>query len=629
MGSDIQSQLAAIPTRNTLLRLDLQLYGEDSFEQAAHLIRNWVKRKTADFGLQFPVTNRDVRVADSSRFEAEIVELEQVLSASVDHIDVSKEDRRWITEMMLRKGEGAILFSLRLSVRQSRSDSVPAPRAPRVLGDLVATGSLRDFAVLTGKPINLEQSDYDDFRALLASAERRLPILAISRSENGLTEVDPERLATFAAGIAHVVVFDPGIAWEITKNLGKEYSTFHGAVRCYGFGHEGAYSHKLWLTESLRRMEAFRRGSAIDAILSHAFAFDSAQFEVQKTLLSPTEVRRIQDSETRSRLAEIAVPQDIEIRLATESATRIEEPLPIPETSEVQALQAQIEVLDERVRDQERQIREGVLLLQEARDEAAQTKQKLVDRDSIAQERDQLRQELSLLKGDVATLSGPVKNFWEGFSLFVQEAQNLIARQESLEIENAKVEHYKQDADTKSQEVFRLKGRAESAEAALKNANPQAKIGHTIFPQTWDAFLEAIRESYQYLKFSPDIEKHLQQETYTVALGSKIAERLSVLNSLAEYTDESTGAFTPEGLRLYQDQCVGRTGNFSDESDTNKRTRIDEMRFTDSEDPHQKLDCTWHGKIDLNNFRVHYEWPRPTGQRHVKIGYIGTKITKV
>lgn len=52
------------------------------------------------------------------------------------------------------------------------------------------------------------------------------------------------------------------------------------------------------------------------------------------------------------------------------------------------------------------------------------------------------------------------------------------------------------------------------------------------------------------------------------------------------------------------------------------------MTFSDPSPTGKKLFCPWHGKIKTPQFRIHFEWPRPAGQREIKVVYIGPKITK-
>lgn len=43
----------------------------------------------------------------------------------------------------------------------------------------------------------------------------------------------------------------------------------------------------------------------------------------------------------------------------------------------------------------------------------------------------------------------------------------------------------------------------------------------------------------------------------------------------------------------------------------------------------RKIYCPWHGKVhNPLQYRVHYEWPAPQGQRQIKVLFIGEKITK-
>jgi hypothetical protein len=53
-----------------------------------------------------------------------------------------------------------------------------------------------------------------------------------------------------------------------------------------------------------------------------------------------------------------------------------------------------------------------------------------------------------------------------------------------------------------------------------------------------------------------------------------------------------------------------------------------ELSFPDPDNNANKPDCTWHGKVKIAQFRIHFEWPRPVDQPYPKVVYIGPKITK-
>jgi hypothetical protein len=42
------------------------------------------------------------------------------------------------------------------------------------------------------------------------------------------------------------------------------------------------------------------------------------------------------------------------------------------------------------------------------------------------------------------------------------------------------------------------------------------------------------------------------------------------------------------------------------------------LEFANPDNPQVTLFCPWHGKVKKGQFRIHFEWPRPKNQKHMK-----------
>jgi hypothetical protein len=146
-------------------------------------------------------------------------------------------------------------------------------------------------------------------------------------------------------------------------------------------------------------------------------------------------------------------------------------------------------------------------------------------------------------------------------------------------------------------------------------------------PSSWREMLEQSRTARDLLVFSDDIIDQLRPYPFHDGISGRINDLLGILQTLARETREDS-SFTDEGLRLYQMHFVGEKASFTDESDANKRDFKTEMTFRNPIDPPEELFCPWHGKVKIGQYRIHFEWPRPKGQRRFKVVYIGPKITK-
>jgi predicted ATPase len=63
-------------------------------------------------------------------------------------------------------------------------------------------------------------------------------------------------------------------------------------------------------------------------------------------------------------------------------------------------------------------------------------------------------------------------------------------------------------------------------------------------------------------------------------------------------------------------------------SPSNQREFAKELTFPDPASAGNIIFAHWHGKISHRYFRLHFEWPIPSGADVLKITYLGPKITK-
>lgn len=145
-------------------------------------------------------------------------------------------------------------------------------------------------------------------------------------------------------------------------------------------------------------------------------------------------------------------------------------------------------------------------------------------------------------------------------------------------------------------------------------------------PTSWQGMLDKAVATFDLLRLPTSILDHLEGQPFHSAVADRLMVLLDVLQSLARETREDQ-SLTPAGLELWQKHSVGDKAWFTDESEANKNTFNSELTFVDTETG-GKVFCPWHGKVKSNQFRIHFEWPRPKGQRRIKVFYIGPKITK-
>ncbi len=144
-------------------------------------------------------------------------------------------------------------------------------------------------------------------------------------------------------------------------------------------------------------------------------------------------------------------------------------------------------------------------------------------------------------------------------------------------------------------------------------------------PENWEHMLTLFKEKFSSLLFSTEIIEQLRPYPFSIATSNAIEQLLKILN---EYMDSrEDGLKTKRSNEILRDHFSGG-GRFSDESTTNKRKFKDQMTFRDPENPDSKIFCSWHGKVAHRAYRLHFGWPVPRDQTHLKVVYMGPHITE-
>jgi len=144
---------------------------------------------------------------------------------------------------------------------------------------------------------------------------------------------------------------------------------------------------------------------------------------------------------------------------------------------------------------------------------------------------------------------------------------------------------------------------------------------------SWQDVHKEIKLRYPDLIFSNDVIDHLLPTPFSKQVTKRIFELLNILNCLVVESN-ANAELSVSGKELLKNHFVGKKAWFTDESPRNKAKFEKEMIFSDPEETNKAIFCTWHGKIKTPQTRIHFEWPRPKGQKKIKVVYIGPKITK-
>jgi hypothetical protein len=238
-------------------RVSFELSDTTAFEQSIVLALRWMEprarvRLPADAwgGQAFDVT--DILGANPAKAVRIDASDGVVWAARLDFPDPNYP-RTWVSEFFSEKRRGALArFGAQLTC-VVRGECPPYETTrPNVVRDIIETLSAEaDGWALSETATKLDNSDISSFESLLYEPSRRLPIVAISESEDRTIQIEPDSLAKKIAGAAHIVHLSVEDSWALTRALGRRMSVFNGAVRLYLPGlseaNEDPYEHPLWL----------------------------------------------------------------------------------------------------------------------------------------------------------------------------------------------------------------------------------------------------------------------------------------------------------------------------------------------------------------------------------------------
>jgi hypothetical protein len=159
-----------------------------------------------------------------------------------------------------------------------------------------------------------------------------------------------------------------------------------------------------------------------------------------------------------------------------------------------------------------------------------------------------------------------------------------------------------------------------------ETAAVEAKVAG-VRPESWGHLIELAGQRLPNIVLASDIAKQLRPSPFNSRQAENILELLSILEQIVLETLPDS-SLTTLGMELIRKYFQGASPAFTDESASNKRDFAKDLSFPDPADRQQSLFCPWHGKISFGFFRLHFEWPRPRGQRQIKVAYTGPKITK-
>ncbi len=149
---------------------------------------------------------------------------------------------------------------------------------------------------------------------------------------------------------------------------------------------------------------------------------------------------------------------------------------------------------------------------------------------------------------------------------------------------------------------------------------------------SWVKLEETASARCNRLSFTPNTFQPLKGVPFVYSAACRLLFLLETLNKFKGCFDVN-GHRTVEGHKIYQDFFTGKKGRggrgamFSDSSTKEKSDFESEMTFKHPSNPKLTLFCTYHGKVQTPQMRVHFTWPI-TSSEPLYVPYVGPKITK-
>lgn len=177
---------------------------------------------------------------------------------------------------------------------------------------------------------------------------------------------------------------------------------------------------------------------------------------------------------------------------------------------------------------------------------------------------------------------------------------------------------WKSDAETDNQVEVRNHWEPVEFEAALRAAAAPLS--------SWAQLEDICRERYPHLTFADDTFEPLGGHPFVDGAAKRIVFLLDKLDEFKSCFD-GDGRRTPKGNQFFQTYFTGQEAPFTPSSETEERQFRKELTFQHPSKAGEYLFCSWHGKVQTPQLRVHFSWPVQSNEP-LFVVYVGPKKTK-
>jgi len=163
---------------------------------------------------------------------------------------------------------------------------------------------------------------------------------------------------------------------------------------------------------------------------------------------------------------------------------------------------------------------------------------------------------------------------------------------------------------------------------ALENALENAPVPMA----TWRQLETLAKARFPLLTIATHAFTALDGHPFVPGAAQRLLSIMGILNQFKSCF-EADGQRTKEGHEIYQNfftgakEGGGHGATFSDSSDSEKEEFKTKLTFRQPDDANKSMFCTWHGKVQTPQIRVHFSWPVRANEP-LYVVYVGPKLTK-
>ncbi len=259
-----------------IFRTSLELSDRNAYTGAVAIARQWIGSKCGPGRALEEGAHVAFETPDARGAIREVAHEDgRIWAARLEDLRDEGKGRIWTTDLFVeRRGAGLVRFGAELMLRAVGGATERFGHSrPRVVREILAQLSAEaDGVALTEAAEQVDDDAIGSFVDLL-TGPRRLPVIALSRDEDGKTAIDPANLARDLAGGAHLRILDSEASWELTRRLGKAWSVYKGAIRIYLPGvseDDDPFRHPLSFSTPFRTEKAQLAWLA-ERVLPHGF----------------------------------------------------------------------------------------------------------------------------------------------------------------------------------------------------------------------------------------------------------------------------------------------------------------------------------------------------------------------